>query len=322
MRVSPSGVVTVVPTRGSGFFQNDSGLRAGFRASPPIGSPNVLVAGPPPRRLATSRAVPLQSGSTAGAAASGSGIGSGGAVIGAMRGGGALDSTGGGMARSRLGGSQAGSTSSNAGRGSNRNASSQATRATCRQTVVASAAARERFQVTGQVIPPPAAPDSDPPWPPQVRQNTGLLIFQPVRPRIPAATVAPHPPRVRSRERYRANRAAFITIGSTPGGTTVNPFKVIGWLGMAIAVIGAFVEFQYQGLLLVLLGLIGGYAIAAEDHVRVLVSALVLSQLAGVLMNIPEIGHYLTAIFSGAGLFAAGASITIITRNIWRRYKP
>ena len=102
----------------------------------------------------------------------------------------------------------------------------------------------------------------------------------------------------------------------------MNPYKLVGWLGLAIAIIGAFVEIPYSGMLLVLLGLIGGFAIAAEDHVRVLVSALVLSQLSGVLMNIPEIGIYLASIFQGAGTFAAGASIMIISRNIWRRYKP
>jgi hypothetical protein len=43
----------------------------------------------------------------------------------------------------------------------------------------------------------------------------------------------------------------------------VNPYKLVGWLGLAIAIIGAFVEIPYSGLLLVLLGLIGGFAIAA-----------------------------------------------------------
>ena len=103
----------------------------------------------------------------------------------------------------------------------------------------------------------------------------------------------------------------------------MNPFKIVGWLGLAIAIVGAFVpEFEYANLLLVLLGLVGGFAIAAEDHVRVLVSALVLTALSGVLTHIPEIGTYLTSIFGYLGVFAAGASIMIISRNIWRRYKP
>ena len=102
----------------------------------------------------------------------------------------------------------------------------------------------------------------------------------------------------------------------------MNPFKIVGWVAIAIAVLGAFVEIPYAGTLLVLLGLVAGYAIAAEDHVRVLVTALVLTSLSGVLMNIPEIGPYLTSIFSAAGTFAAGAALMIVTRNIWRRFKP
>ena len=102
----------------------------------------------------------------------------------------------------------------------------------------------------------------------------------------------------------------------------MNPFKIVGWVGMAIAIIGAFTEIPYGDALLVLLGLVAGFAIAAEDHVRVLVSALVLSSLSVVLTHIPEIGTYLASIFGAAGVFAAGASIMIIARNIWRRYKP
>lgn len=102
----------------------------------------------------------------------------------------------------------------------------------------------------------------------------------------------------------------------------MNPFKVIGWVAIAICLVGAFVEIPYVGLILVLLGLAAGFAMAAEDHVRVLVSALVLTGLSGVLMNIPEIGQYLTSIFSAAGTFAAGAALMIVSRNIWKRYKP
>ena len=103
---------------------------------------------------------------------------------------------------------------------------------------------------------------------------------------------------------------------------TVNPFKIVGWVAIAIAIIGAFIEIPYAGLILVLLGLAAGYAIAAEDHVRVLVSALVLTSLSGVLMNIPELGRYLTSIFSAAGTFAAGAALMIVSCNVWKRYKP
>jgi hypothetical protein len=103
----------------------------------------------------------------------------------------------------------------------------------------------------------------------------------------------------------------------------VNPFKIVGWVAIAIAVVGAFVDIPYAGTLLVLLGLVAGYAMAAEDHVRVLVSALVLTSLSGVFVsNLPEIGSILTSIFSDAGTFAAGAALMIVSCNVWRRYKP
>ena len=102
----------------------------------------------------------------------------------------------------------------------------------------------------------------------------------------------------------------------------MNPFKIVGWVAIAIAVLGAFVEIPQGNLLLVVLGFAAGYAIAAEDHVRVLVSALVLASLSGVLMNIPSLGSYLTSIFSSVGVFASGAALMIIARNIWKRYKP
>jgi len=102
----------------------------------------------------------------------------------------------------------------------------------------------------------------------------------------------------------------------------VNPFKLIGWAALALSVASAFVTFEYMGAILVVLGLVAGVAVVAEDHVRVLVSALVLYTLSGALSNIPEAGKYLADIFSAAGTFAAGAALTIISRNIWNRYKP
>jgi len=102
----------------------------------------------------------------------------------------------------------------------------------------------------------------------------------------------------------------------------VNPFKLIGWAAIALAVIGAFTEIPYIGLILLLLGLAVGISIAVEDSVRVLVTALVLASLSGVFMNIPEVGEYLTKIFSAGGVFAAGAAMTMISRNMWNRFKP
>jgi hypothetical protein len=102
----------------------------------------------------------------------------------------------------------------------------------------------------------------------------------------------------------------------------VNPFKLVGWAGIAIAVVGAFVEIPYAGLLLVLLGLVAGVSVATEDSTRVIVTALALSMLSNVFNNIPEVGDYLAKIFSAGGTFVAGAAMTIISRNVWNRFKP
>lgn len=102
----------------------------------------------------------------------------------------------------------------------------------------------------------------------------------------------------------------------------MNPFKLIGWAGIAVAVIAAFVDFQYAAAILVVLGIVGALGIAVEDSVRVMVSAVMLSMLAGVLMSIPAVGEPLTKIFGNLGTFAAGASIMVFSRNMWNRYKP
>jgi hypothetical protein len=102
----------------------------------------------------------------------------------------------------------------------------------------------------------------------------------------------------------------------------VNPFKLIGWAAIVLAVISPFIDFEYMGLILLLLGLVVGVSIATEDSVRVLVTALVLTSLAGVFSNIPEIGGYLVQIVGAAGVFAAGAAMTMISRNLWNRFKP
>ncbi len=102
----------------------------------------------------------------------------------------------------------------------------------------------------------------------------------------------------------------------------MNPFKLVGWAAIALCVVSAFTTFEYLGLLLLLLGLVAGISMAAEDHVRVLVSAVVLTTLSAAFNHIPEVGQYLTTIFSSAGIFASGAALMIISRNIWKRYKP
>jgi hypothetical protein len=98
--------------------------------------------------------------------------------------------------------------------------------------------------------------------------------------------------------------------------------KILGLIAVALAIVGAFVAIPSQATALVIIGLIVGYSIDGPDHVRVIVSALALTALAGSLNSIPAVGGYLSSIVSSLGVTAAGAAITIILRNIYARFKP
>lgn len=102
----------------------------------------------------------------------------------------------------------------------------------------------------------------------------------------------------------------------------MNPFKIMGLAGLALAIISAFVSWEYMSLLLLLLGLVIGVSIAVEDSVRVIVTALALTGLSGVFMHVPSLGEYLVKIFGAAGTLATGGAMTVITRNMWNRFKP
>ena len=98
--------------------------------------------------------------------------------------------------------------------------------------------------------------------------------------------------------------------------------KIVGIVALIIAIAGAFVDIPYVAAILVILGIVGGFFVIADHHVRVMVSALVLAGFAGTLNAIPAVGGYLAEIFGGFGIFAVGASIMIISRNTYARFKP
>jgi hypothetical protein len=98
--------------------------------------------------------------------------------------------------------------------------------------------------------------------------------------------------------------------------------KILGLVGLLVAIVGAFVSIPYATLILLVLGLIIGYSIAAEHHVRVIVSALALYAFSGAFLAVPTIGTYLQAIVANIGQLAAGAALTIILVNVYNRFKP
>jgi len=98
--------------------------------------------------------------------------------------------------------------------------------------------------------------------------------------------------------------------------------KIVGWIALAVAIVGAFVHIPYAAAILVVAGLIVGCFIAAEDHVRVIVTALALTALSGTLSAIPAVGSYAATILTSFGVFVSGGALMIIILNVWRRFKP
>ncbi len=98
--------------------------------------------------------------------------------------------------------------------------------------------------------------------------------------------------------------------------------KIILLVALLIALVAAFVMIPYAGLILAILGLIGGFWIVPDQHVRVIVSALALRYLADTFGAIPQVGLNITAIIGNIGLIAAGAALMIIFRNTYARVKP
>ena len=98
--------------------------------------------------------------------------------------------------------------------------------------------------------------------------------------------------------------------------------KILGLVALAVSIVGAFVAIPYIGLILLVIGLIIGFSIAGEHHVRVIVSAIALSMFAGAFSAVPGVGTYLQTIVTNIGALAAGAALSIILVNIYNRFKP
>lgn len=102
----------------------------------------------------------------------------------------------------------------------------------------------------------------------------------------------------------------------------MSPAKIVFIAALLLAIIAAFAMIPYAGLLLAVLGLIGGFWVVPEEHVRVIVSALALKYLAETFGAVPQAGPHITAIIANVGMIAAGAALMIIFRNIYGRVKP
>ena len=104
----------------------------------------------------------------------------------------------------------------------------------------------------------------------------------------------------------------------------MNAKKITLWIGLAIAIVGAFVTIPYAALVLLIGGLVFGLWIEGETQVRAMVSAFVLSSFADAFTkafadSAPAIGTHLTGIVSNLGALTAGVALMIVFRNIYAR---
>jgi hypothetical protein len=99
----------------------------------------------------------------------------------------------------------------------------------------------------------------------------------------------------------------------------VNIYKIAGIIGILIALVAAFVNVPYGVELMTIAGIIVGISIIAEQHVRVIVSALALPALAASFNALPSVGPYITSILGNIGYVVGGAALLIILRNIYNR---
>ena len=101
--------------------------------------------------------------------------------------------------------------------------------------------------------------------------------------------------------------------------------RLLPALSLAVSVIAVFVALDYWPLILVLLGLVHGFASREMDRtiiVTVLVAAVALPTIADSLDAIPTIGSYLNAIIDNFAIAIAGYAVACFVWDIWSRIMP
>lgn len=101
----------------------------------------------------------------------------------------------------------------------------------------------------------------------------------------------------------------------------MNIHKIVGIIGLLIAIAAAFVRIPYAMELLAIAGIIVALNIAAEDSVRVIVSAVAIPVVAGLFNELPAVGTHVTAILTNIGYLIGGAALLIILRNVLNRLR-
>jgi len=112
------------------------------------------------------------------------------------------------------------------------------------------------------------------------------------------------------------------TLRTLKQGAVMTVEKIVGLIGIAIAILSAFVTIPHVFTILVVAGLIVGFSIAKADHVRLILTALALFLFAPNFGTAPVVGKYLAPILMSGGYMAMGASLMAILRNLYERFSP
>jgi len=99
--------------------------------------------------------------------------------------------------------------------------------------------------------------------------------------------------------------------------------KIVKLVGVLVAVVAGLIGgFSYSGELIAVLGLAGGWFVAADDRMRVLVATLAAIAVQGTLAGFPGVGGYITGALGGIAALLSAAAVMIIIKGIVDAVKP
>jgi hypothetical protein len=98
--------------------------------------------------------------------------------------------------------------------------------------------------------------------------------------------------------------------------------KIVGLIGIAVAILSAFVPVPHVFSILVIAGLIVGFWVDSADHVRLILTAFALLLFAGTFAHASYAGKYIATILTSGSYMAMGAALMVILRNLYEHFRP
>ena len=99
--------------------------------------------------------------------------------------------------------------------------------------------------------------------------------------------------------------------------------KIIHIVGVVVAVIAGLIGgFQYNALLIVILGAVGGWFIDKDDASPFLIATIALAAVSGAWGPIPELGQYVSCALGGLSSLFNAAAVTVIGVGVAKRLMP